>query len=135
MERSTPDRSETHFSKRKNGTRIDAALEHAASRITGLASTGLAEAGFAADFAALQAMDDPFAGPPDDQRRIDYLPTPDEIRDACLSIRQGWTRSEKRRRFVGDDLPDDEERAWQPPLVDTSYFRAASSRTNSEHAG
>jgi hypothetical protein len=64
----------------------------------------------------------------DDLRRIDYLPSPDEIADACASIRQAWTLSEKRRRFVGDLMPDEPDSAWRPPVIDTSHFRMISSR-------
>ncbi|TWT88926.1 hypothetical protein Mal64_24160 [Pseudobythopirellula maris] len=63
-----------------------------------------------------------------ESRRIDYLPSPGEIAHACASIRSGWTGSERRRRFIGKDLPDDPNAAWAPPVVDTSYFRLASAR-------
>ncbi|MEQ8849043.1 hypothetical protein [Botrimarina sp.] len=59
----------------------------------------------------------------DDMRRIDYLPSPAEIAQACASIRSAWTRSEKRRRFVGDQLPDEQDSVWSPPVIDTSHFR------------
>ncbi|MEN0111716.1 MAG: hypothetical protein AAF805_13440 [Planctomycetota bacterium] len=64
----------------------------------------------------------------DDVRRIDYLPTPAEIADACASIRNGWTISEKRRRFVGDLMPDEPDTAWRPPVIDTSHFRLTTTR-------
>jgi hypothetical protein len=64
----------------------------------------------------------------DDLRRIDYLPSPTEIADACASIRQAWTLSEKRRRFVGDLMPDEPDSVWSPPVIDTSHFRMLSSR-------
>lgn len=64
----------------------------------------------------------------DDLRRIDYLPSPGEIADACASIRSEWTLSEKRRRFVGDQMPDEPDDAWRPPVIDTSHFRMLSSR-------
>lgn len=64
----------------------------------------------------------------DDLRRIDYLPSPDEIADACASIRSSWTLSEKRRRFVGEQMPDEPESAWRPPVIDTSHFRMIASR-------
>lgn len=64
----------------------------------------------------------------DDLRRIDYLPSPDEIADACASIRQAWSLSEKRRRFVGDLMPDEPDSVWSPPVIDTSHFRMLSSR-------
>lgn len=66
----------------------------------------------------------------DDVRRIDYLPTPVEIAQACASIRATWTLSEKRRRFVGETMPDEPEKMWSPPVIDTSHFRLASSRGN-----
>ncbi|MEO1496937.1 MAG: hypothetical protein AAFV43_07275 [Planctomycetota bacterium] len=63
----------------------------------------------------------------DDLRRIDYLPTPRDIADACRSIRDSWTLSEKRRRFVGELIGDEEDEVlWRPPVVDTSHFRIAS---------
>ncbi len=61
--------------------------------------------------------------PTDDLRRIDYMPTPDEIADACAVIRNRWTHSEKRRRFVGEFVPDDVEPIWRPPVIDTTYLR------------
>ena len=64
----------------------------------------------------------------DDLRRIDYLPSPAEIADACASIRSAWTLSEKRRRFVGDLMPDEPDSVWSPPVIDTSHFRMTSSR-------
>lgn len=69
----------------------------------------------------------PDVGPADDCRRIDYLPTPREIADACAAIRSTWTPSEKRRRFVGDEAPDEIALAWWPPVIDTSHFRASGS--------
>lgn len=67
------------------------------------------------------------AGPyTDDLRRIDYLPSPDEIAAACASIRSDWTLSEKRRRFVGELMPDEPESVWRPPVIDTSHFRISS---------
>lgn len=64
----------------------------------------------------------------DDLRRIDYLPSPNEIAEACASIRSAWTLSEKRRRYVGDLMPDEPESVWRPPVIDTSHFRVAASR-------
>lgn len=64
----------------------------------------------------------------DDLRRIDYLPSPTEIADACASIRSAWSLSEKRRRFVGDQMPDEPDYAWSPPVIDTSHFRMLSTR-------
>ncbi|MEM9186218.1 MAG: hypothetical protein AAGB00_06940 [Planctomycetota bacterium] len=63
----------------------------------------------------------------DDLRRIDYLPSPDEIVGVCAAIRSQWTKSEKRRRFVGE-LPAEaiDDTAWAPPVIDTSHFRVAS---------
>ncbi|QDT70651.1 hypothetical protein MalM25_36060 [Planctomycetes bacterium MalM25] len=63
----------------------------------------------------------------DDLRRIDFLPSPDQIADACASIRSAWTLSEKRRRYVGDLMPDEPESVWRPPVIDTSHFRLAAS--------
>ncbi|QDU91782.1 hypothetical protein Pla175_52130 [Pirellulimonas nuda] len=64
-------------------------------------------------------------GSTDDLRRIDYMPSPTEIADACAVIRDRWTHSEKRRRFVGEYVPDGMEPAWRPPVIDTSCFRHA----------
>lgn len=64
----------------------------------------------------------------DDLRRIDYLPTPVEIAEACAEIRAGWTMSEKRRRFVGDQTPDEVDTLWRPPTVDTSHLRLSAQR-------
>lgn len=59
----------------------------------------------------------------DDHRRIDYLPSPTDIADACASIRLAWTLSEKRRRYVGEQMPDEPDSVWRPPVIDTSQFR------------
>lgn len=61
----------------------------------------------------------------DDLRRIDFLPSPDEIANACATIRSSWTLSEKRRRYVGESMPDEPESIWRPPVIDTSHFRLA----------
>lgn len=62
----------------------------------------------------------------DDLRRIDYLPTPTEIAGVCAEIRSSWTKSEKRRRYVGE-LPAEaiDDTLWAPPVIDTSHFRAS----------
>jgi hypothetical protein len=56
-------------------------------------------------------------------RRVEYVPTVTEITAACARIRSGWTRHEKRRRFVGQLVPDELDQDWQPPVIDTSFFR------------
>ncbi|MEM8866166.1 MAG: hypothetical protein AAGF31_11540 [Planctomycetota bacterium] len=63
----------------------------------------------------------------DDTRRIEYLPTPAEIAGVAAEIRATWTKSEKRRRFVGQ-LPAEalEESLWSPPVVDTTCFQPMS---------
>ena len=66
----------------------------------------------------------------DDLRRIDYIPTPREIAKACASIRSRWTLSEKRRRYVGEVMPDEPETGWSPPVIDTSHFRVATGRAD-----
>jgi hypothetical protein len=66
--------------------------------------------------------------------RIDYVPTPGEIAAACAAIRDSWTLNERRRRYVGDELPDEPFPRWQPPTVDTSVFRLASFRRTSDLA-
>lgn len=58
----------------------------------------------------------------DDVRRIDYLPTPGDIAEACQNIRESWTLSEKRRRYVGKLIGDEDDAMWLPPVVDTSHF-------------
>ena len=67
-----------------------------------------------------------------DSTRIDYLPSPSEIDAACASIRDSWTKNERRRRFVGPHLPDELPMPWQPPTIDTSSFRMAAMRGASE---
>lgn len=67
-----------------------------------------------------------------DSLRIDYLPSPGEIDQACASIRETWTMNERRRRFVGPELPDELPRTWQPPTIDTSSFRLAMSGMSSD---
>lgn len=64
---------------------------------------------------------------PLDSCRIDYLPTPEEIRAGCDAIRQRWSRGERRRRYVGPHLPDEFPPTWQPPTIDTSFFNWAMS--------
>ncbi len=66
--------------------------------------------------------------------RIDYVPTPFEIAQACEHIRGQWSLSERRRRFVGDQLPDEPFPAWHPPTVDTSLFRMSTFRRTSDLA-
>lgn len=48
-----------------------------------------------------------------------YLPTPSQITEACLTIRESWSPAEKRRRLVGysQELVD---HRWLPPRIDTS---------------
>ncbi len=67
-----------------------------------------------------------------DSTRIDYLPSPNEIDEACALIRETWTQNERRRRFVGPDLPDELPIPWQPPTIDTSSFRLAMARSAGE---
>ena len=64
----------------------------------------------------------------DDLRRIDYVPTPREIAQACADIRSRWSIGEKRRRYVGEHMPDEPEIAWRPPVIDTTHFRLSASR-------
>ena len=67
-----------------------------------------------------------------DSTRIDYLPTPDEIYLACEQIRENWTLNERRRRFVGPEVPEELPQQWHPPTIDTSGFRLAIGRSGSE---
>ncbi|WP_425396139.1 hypothetical protein [Aeoliella sp.] len=67
-----------------------------------------------------------------DSTRIDYLPTPAEISDACASIRENWSLNERRRRFVGPELPDEIPETWSPPTIDTSGFRLSMNRLASD---
>ena len=48
-----------------------------------------------------------------------YLPTPQQITAACLTIRESWSPAEKRRRLVGysQELIHSH---WLPPRIDTS---------------
>ena len=48
-----------------------------------------------------------------------YLPTPHQIAEACLLIRESWSVAEKKRRLVGysQEMLDN---AWLPPRIDTS---------------
>ncbi len=62
---------------------------------------------------------------PYESLRIDYIPSPQEIHEACQMIRAGWSLNERRRRFVGPYLPEELPPAWQPPVIDTSTFRLA----------
>ena len=64
-----------------------------------------------------------------DSTRIDYIPSPAEIHAACETIREGWSINERRRRFVGPELPDELPRVWQPPVIDTSGFRMSTARS------
>jgi hypothetical protein len=68
------------------------------------------------------------------RRRIDYLPTPPEIAEACASIRASWTPLERRRRFVGFRGAEGFRPAWRPPLIDTSLLRYSSGRSSVEIA-
>lgn len=62
----------------------------------------------------------------DESRRVDYLPTRDEIARVCSEIKSGWTLHERRRRFVGEYQPEEGEAlTWMPPVVDTAFFRQA----------
>lgn len=69
-----------------------------------------------------------------DSRRIEYLPSPEDIVRECAVIRDGWTRNERRRRFLGSQLPDDLPAAWHPPVIDTSSFSLAASRGHGDLA-
>lgn len=48
-----------------------------------------------------------------------YLPTPNQITEACLTIRENWSQAEKQRRLVGYSQEVLECR-WSPPRIDTS---------------
>lgn len=67
-----------------------------------------------------------------DSTRIDYLPSPHEIDQACAHIRGQWSTNERRRRFVGPHLPEELPMPWQPPVVDTSAFRMMTMGIGSE---
>lgn len=49
-----------------------------------------------------------------------YVPTPDEIRNACFEIQYGWTKCEERMRRLGRGKTElaRNDRVWTPPLVD-----------------
>ena len=52
-----------------------------------------------------------------------YLPTPHQITEACLLIRESWSAAEKRRRLVGFSH-EMINRQWMPPRIDTSMCTA-----------
>lgn len=68
----------------------------------------------------------------EDLSRVGYLPTPEDIASACASIRSEWTLSEKRRRYVGDFMPDEPESVWRPPVIDTTHFRISAGQATTE---
>jgi len=49
----------------------------------------------------------------------EYLPTPNQIIEECLAIRDSWSPAEKKRRWVrySQELLDNH---WLPPRIDTS---------------
>ncbi|MEM9657172.1 MAG: hypothetical protein AAF961_02315 [Planctomycetota bacterium] len=65
--------------------------------------------------------------------RPEYAPTPDQIAEACLEIRQNWSDSELRRRTVGYDLRL-QERHWRVPSIDTSHCLARARGVVAEHS-
>ena len=48
-----------------------------------------------------------------------YLPTPQQIADACLFIREQWSPAERQRRLVGQSY-EPEVLRWSPPRIDTT---------------
>jgi|GEM_PF-1451578 len=48
-----------------------------------------------------------------------YLPTPHQIAEACLMIRETWSPSEQQRRLVGY-AQEELKNPWLPPRIDTS---------------
>lgn len=69
------------------------------------------------------AWDDPY-GIGQVDPRIEHIPTCREIAEACAAIRSRWTPCEKRRRFVGAVVPDDDSLPWRPPVIDTLWLRS-----------
>ena len=63
-------------------------------------------------------------------RRLDYLPSPPEIAQACATIRATWTPLERRRRFVGFRGEAGFRTVWRPPVIDTSLLRYSSGRSS-----
>jgi len=53
-----------------------------------------------------------------------YLPTPAQITEACILIRQQWSPAElKRRRMY--EAQDEIQPRWQPPQINTSLCNIA----------
>ncbi len=48
-----------------------------------------------------------------------YLPTPNQITEACSMIRETWSPAERRRRLVGYST-EMVESCWLPPRIDTT---------------
>lgn len=48
-----------------------------------------------------------------------YIPTEEQIADACQFIRQNWSPAERQRRLVGPSY-EPEHLRWSPPRIDTS---------------
>lgn len=63
-----------------------------------------------------------------------YLPTPNQIVEECLRIRENWTPAEKQRRTVGysQEVLD---RRWMPPRIDTSTCTSRVRKEVSELTG
>jgi len=55
--------------------------------------------------------------------QVVYLPTPQQIAEACETLRQQWSPAEQKRRnarrWVGDGPAP-----WSPPCIDTSLCLA-----------
>ena len=53
-----------------------------------------------------------------------YAPNPDEIRERCLEVQEGWSEQTRISRMTG--LPKrDRIDFWTPPVVSTSEYGAA----------
>lgn len=60
-----------------------------------------------------------------------YLPTSNQITEACLRIRQTWSTAEKRRRLVGYSDGRVENR-WHPPQINLAGCTARVQKEMSE---
>lgn len=54
-----------------------------------------------------------------DDERADYIPTPEEIREAAARIRETWTDEEHAARF----RKDQQSERFSVPMADTPRFK------------
>lgn len=53
------------------------------------------------------------------EEKVNYLPTPEEIRQGCLKIRKTWSPEETERRRVGRPATERSVNpaTWRPPFI------------------